>query len=120
MSFERGGWSQYGIEAGTARVICDPLAEAKVIADQITFGDIEDLAHPRSCQIEHSQSADARLADTPNDFERRDSTWLVMAEQLSPRAVLARRRIPDARTVGAMIPSGRYRRVSRVEQCAFR
>ena len=90
MPFERGRWSQYAIEAGTACVLGDLLADANVVADQVPFRDVEDLAHPRIRQIENPQSPGSRLADTPNDFERRDSAWLVMAEQLSPCAVLAR------------------------------
>ena len=70
MPFEPGRRRQYGIEAGTASVLGKLLAGAKIIADQIAFGDVEDLAHPRIRQIENSQPSDSRLADTPNDFHR--------------------------------------------------
>ena len=43
-----------------------------------------------------------------------------MAEQLSPRAVLARRRIPDARAVGSMIPPGGYCGIGGVEEFVLR
>ena len=45
MPFKRGRQSQYRIEAGIACVLGDLLAGGDVIADQIAFADIEDLAH---------------------------------------------------------------------------
>ena len=54
------------------------------------------------------------------DFQRRDSSWRVVAKQLRPRGVLARRRIPDPGTTDSMISSRRYCWVSRVEERAFR
>ena len=70
MPFERGGRSQYRIETGIASILGDLVAEAKIVADQIALGDVEDLAHPRIRQIEHPQPSDTRLADTPNNFQR--------------------------------------------------
>lgn len=90
----------------------------QIISGQLAFTDIKDLAHTRVSQIENPQS-DPRSTDSPHDFQRRDSSWLVVAKQLSPRAVLARRRIPDTRTAGSVISPRRYSWIGRVEEIVF-
>src|SRR5229473_979909 len=120
LPFERCRWSEYRIESGVARIVGDFLAARQVIGGQLAFRNIEQLAHASVRQIENSQSFGARSADTPFDFEGRDSSWLVVAEQLSPRSVLARRRIPNAGAAGSVISSRRYGWIGRVRELVSR
>jgi hypothetical protein len=103
-----------------ARVLGDPMALCQVVAGDFGLGYIEGLPDARIRKIESAQSCDACPADPTDNFRCRDRARLVMAEQLCPRTILARRRVPYARTTGFVIPPGRHRWISCIEQFAIR
>lgn len=96
------------------------MALRQVVAGEFGVGYIEGLPDARICKIESAQSSQACPADAPDYFRIRNRAWLVMAEQLCPCTILARRRVPYARTTGFVIAPGRYRRIGCIEQLAIR